>query len=301
MKPRTISYYFKEAFRSIFKNRMMSVASIFAVTSSIFIVAVFYILGANVEFFVRQLEETMGLVVFVDEEVGRDQAALLTLEGRILAVPHVAGVTFRSRFDALEQFRHMVGNNENLIRGLEADPPWRDSFEVELSNLAFQEDVARAIEGLSHYGAADIRRQSDMAETLTALSAVVNIITLAFIVVLAGISVIIITNTIRITVNARRSEINIMKYVGATDWFVRWPFVLEGMLIGFIGGIIPAVITRLGYDRVIAAVASIPALAFVDFMPGEEIFMYVFPLAIGLGTLIGLTGSSWSVKKHLKV
>jgi cell division transport system permease protein len=301
MKPRTIRYYFKEAFRSIFKNRMMSVASIFAVTSSIFIVAVFYILGANVEFFVRQLEETMGLVVFVDEEVGRDRAAVLALEGRILAVPHVAGVSFRSRFDALEQFRDMIGDNENLIRGLEADPPWRDSFEVELTNLAFQEEAARAIEGLQRYGAADVRRQSDMAATLTALSAVVNIITLSFIVVLTGISVIIITNTIRITVNARRGEINIMKYVGATDWFVRWPFVLEGMLIGFIGGVIPAVITRLGYDRVIAAVASIPALAFVDFMPGEEIFMYVFPLAMGLGTLIGLVGSGWSVKKHLKV
>jgi cell division transport system permease protein len=297
MKPRTISYYFKEAFRSVIKNRMMSVAGIFAVSSSIFIVAVFYIFGANVEFFVRQMEDTMGIVVHIDEDTTHTER--LQLEERILALTHVSSVTFNSRFDVIDDFRDMVGDNPNLVRGLEENPPWRDSFTVELTSVAFLEEVVRSIEGMR--GASDIRRHTEVAEILQALSGVVNIITLAMILVLAGISIIIITNTIRITVNARRVEINIMKYVGATDWFIRWPFVIEGMIIGFIGGLVPAFITRLGYERVIGAIAGIPALAFVDFMPGEDIFMYVFPLALGLGTLIGLIGSGWSVKKHLKV
>jgi len=119
--------------------------------------------------------------------------------------------------------------------------------------------------------------------------------------ILGIISIIIITNTIRITVNARQSEINIMKYVGATDWFIRWPFVIEGMLIGLIGGAIPAVIAWFGYGTIVTRLAAAPYLNFIVFLSEDEIFMYVLPFALILGTVIGLLGSSWSVKKHLKV
>jgi cell division transport system permease protein len=96
-------------------------------------------------------------------------------------------------------------------------------------------------------------------------------------------------------------EIGIMKYVGATDWFIRWPFIIEGLLIGFFGGVIPALLCRFGYERVVEMVESIPWLNFIEFMPGEDLFMYVMPLAVVLGIFIGLIGSMVSVRRYLKV
>ena len=298
MRPRTIKYYIREAFRSIIVNRLMSVASIFAVASSIFIVAVFYIIGANVEFFIRQLEETMGLVVFIEEDLG--PVGQNRLEMRVNDIPNVRSVRFLSRGEALESFRTWI-DNDTLVEGLERDNPFRDSFVIELTDLAFQEDVARALDNLQGYGIANVRRDADIAGMLTTLSNVVQVVSAVLVLMLGIISIIIITNTIRITVNARQTEINIMKYVGATDWFIRWPFVIEGMLIGLIGGGIPAFLTWFGYGRIIGGITAIPELAFLVLLPEDDILMYVLPFALALGTIIGLLGSSWSVKKHLKV
>ena len=136
---------------------------------------------------------------------------------------------------------------------------------------------------------------------LTALSTVVQVISFILIVILGVVAIVIITNTINITVNARRTEINIMKYVGATDWFIRWPFIIEGVLIGFIGGSIPAVITWAGHDWIVGAIGGIQDLSFIDFLPRYQIFALLIPFALGLGTVIGLVGSGVSVRRHLKV
>jgi len=286
-----------EAIRSVIFNRFMSVASIFAVASSIFIVAVFYIIGANVEYFMNQLEAQMGMAVRIDENLSEtDQARL---RERIREIRHVASVTFISREDALENMRKTLG--DDAVRGLELDNPLRDSFIVELTDLAFHDEVEHAILNLRQYGAAQVDSDAEFARTLSAISTIVYIVTVTLILILAGISTIIITNTIRITVNARKTEINIMKYVGATDWFIRWPFVLEGMIIGFLGGAVPAFICFFGYGYVIGTINEIPMLAWVSFMPEEHIMRYVFPLSFMLGVLIGLIGSVTSVKKHLKV
>jgi cell division transport system permease protein len=224
----------------------MSIASIFAVASSIFIVAIFYIIGANVEYFMNQLEAQMGMAVRIQE--GISDADKQRLEHRIREIRHVASVTFVSREDALENMERTIG--EDAVRGLRDDNPLRDSFIVELTDLAFHDEVEHAISGLGPYGAAQIDSDAEFARTLTTISTIVYIVTLALVIILAGISVIIITNTIRITVNARKTEINIMKYVGATDWFIRWPFVIEGMIIGLLGGAVPAFAAWFGYgDR----------------------------------------------------
>jgi len=300
MKPRTIKYYIREAFRSLIMNRLMSAASIFAVASSILIVAVFYILGANVEYNIRQLEGTLGLVVFVEDEIG--SFGLERLEDRLRALPNVSTVTFVSQAEALESMRGWIGDeNERILYGLDINNPFPNSFVIEISDLALQSDVVRAIENLRPYGINHVRSDDILAEMLTTLSTVVQLVSAALVLMLGIISIIIITNTIRITVNARQTEINIMKYVGATDWFIRWPFVIEGMLIGLIGGAIPAGLTWLGYTHLIDLLENIPQLMFISFLQTDDIFMYVLPLALALGTVIGLLGSSWSVKKHLKV
>jgi len=130
---------------------------------------------------------------------------------------------------------------------------------------------------------------------------VVQLASFVLIAILALIAVVLIMNTIRITVSSRQVEIGIMKYVGATDWFIRWPFIIEGLFIGFFGGLIPALICRLGYQWLVGMIESIEWLNFLEFMPGEEILVNVMPLAVGLGVLIGLIGSAVSVRKYLKV
>jgi len=274
----------------------MSVASIFAVASSILIVAVVYIMGANVEFIVRQLEDTLGIVVVIDE--GVSHTGIERLEERIRDLPHVADVDHVTRAESLERMRDWIGNDA-ILEGLEQRNPLRDTLVIELTDLVHQESVARSIEDMD--GVANTRRDTEIAGILTTLSSLVQAVSAMLVLVLGIISIIIITNTIRITVNARQTEINIMKYVGATDWFIRWPFVIEGMLIGLIGGAIPAGIAWLGYDYVVNAITDIPVLGFIVFMPRDDVFMYVLPFALILGTVIGLLGSSWSVKKHLKV
>jgi len=275
----------------------MSVASIFTVASCIFIVSVFYILAAHFEFFVQQMEETVGIVVFIDEELGHGD--ILLLEGMINNIPQIANLEFESREEALESFRYLFG--EEMTAGFEIDNPFRNSFIIELTNLAFEEDVYVALTNLQPHGVAYIRRPGALGSILVTISTVVQVISVFLILLLGVISVIIITNTIRITVNARRHEINIMKYVGATDWFIRWPFVIEGAIVGLIGGLIPSGIVWLGYSRVIGAVGGIPELAFIELLDADQIFGLLFPFALTLGALIGLIGSTTAVKRHLKV
>ena len=297
MKPRTIRYYFREGFRSLIANRLMSIASIFAVSSSLFIVTVFYVIGANVEFFIHQLEGTIGIVAIIEDDttpVDHERIA-----GQIRGIHHVQAARFVSRDEALENMRVWFGDDAGLLDGLEHDNPLRDSFEIDLIDIAFQEDVARIVENFE--GVARVRRDSDIQGALTTMNNVVQLIIAVLLVVLGIISITIIINTIRITVSSRQTQINIMKYVGATDWFIRWPFIIEGMLIGLIGGAVPAVLAWAGYGYLYAIVVNIPELQFLQLLPHEHMLAYVLPFNLIIGTIIGFIGSGVSVRRHLKV
>ena len=298
MKIRTIRYYIREAFRSIIVNRLMSVASIFTVASCIFIVSVFFILGSHIGFFVQQLGDSLGLVVFIEE--GTTEVETARLERLILEIPHVTEVRYVTPDDALQALRERL-DSPPFLQGLEANNPLRASFEIELTDIVYQDQVEHALDNLRPYGVGGILRDAELGRILTTLSDVVRIISVILILILGVVAIVIITNTINITVNARRTEINIMKYVGATDWFIRWPFIIEGVLIGLIGGAIPALITWFGHDRAIGALTGIQELAFIQFLPRSAIFSQLLPFALLLGTAIGLIGSGVSVRRHLKV
>lgn len=300
MKFRTIKYYFREAIGSVVKNRLMSLASIFTVASCIFIVSVFFIIASHVSFFVQQLGDTLGLVVFIED--GLSPLEIHRLEGAIRGIENVFDVQYVSQDEALENFIEMLGEeNASFVDGVLLSNPMPCSFVIELSDIAYQEDVARSLAALQDYGVYRVRRDADLANILSTLSDVVSIISVSLILMLGVVAVVIITNTIHITVNARRTEINIMKYVGATDWFIRWPFVIEGVIIGLVGAAIPAAITWVAHDFVINAIASVPELEFINFLSRASIFVQLFPFALALGTAIGLIGSGVSVRRHLKV
>jgi cell division transport system permease protein len=299
MKFRTIRYYFTEAFRNMIRNRLMSVASILTVASCIFIVSVFYCLAANVDFFLNQLEGSLQIAVFLRDDLSPEEVNRIS--DRILGIPNVTSARYVPPAQALQDLIEQFDDPE-LFAGVEYNNPLRRSFDIEIESLAFHDEVIHALESLAPYGVDNIRHDKDIADMIRGIANVIRVICVVLILILAIISIVIITNTIRITVNARKTEIGIMKYVGATDWFIRWPFAIEGLLIGLIGGILPAFLCWAGYGRVTDMIQEgIPIIAEFGFRPGHDIFSYLFPFALLLGTFIGLTGSFLSIRKHLKV
>ena len=299
MKFRTTGYYLREAVRNLTKNRLMAMASILTVASCIFIVAVFYCLVANIEYFLGQMEDSIGLTVFVDDALDPDD--VMVLYEKIKEMPHVAAVQYISKDETLNEFvGTMFEGDEEILKSMARDNPFRRSFYIEMSDLTYQNDVRHTLEGMSEEGIAKIRHADGVSDMMLSVSTAVRVICLSLILILAAISIVIIYNTIRITVSARKNEINIMKYVGATDWFIRWPFVLEGLLIGLLGGLLPAVCCWMGYNRVIVLIQDKLPMNFVQFRPGYDIFAYLFPFAIILGIVIGVLGSGLSIRQYLK-
>jgi len=274
----------------------MSIASIFTVASCIFIVSVFFILGSHVSFLVQQMGDTLGLVVFLEEEITPLEQQ--RLEMRIREIPNVTGVTYVSNDEALSD---LAGDLERDLSRFETNNPLPASLVIEITDVTHQERIAQTIAGLEGQGIYGIRQDVELARILTTISNVVQIVSLVLILILGIVAIVIITHTINITVNARRTEINIMKYVGATDWFIRWPFIIEGVLIGLIGGALPALLTWVGHDYVVDSIAAIPELQFISFLPRTVIFTQLIPFALALGAAIGTVGSGVSVRRHLKV
>ncbi|MCL2204488.1 MAG: permease-like cell division protein FtsX [Defluviitaleaceae bacterium] len=299
MKPRTLRHFLKEAFRSLIVNRLMSFASILTVASCIFIVSLFYMLAANIDFFLSQLEDNLSIVVFVDEYL--PPGDIVPLHTRIRDMPQVRNTIFVNRYDALEVLIEEMEFEGGLamFESLRMDNPLRHGFIIELQDLRYHDAVLRTVWDMPEI--ANVSDFSAAAEIMITVRDIVQVASLVLILILAAIAIVLIMNTIRITVSTRQVEIGIMKYVGATDWFIRWPFIIEGLLIGFFGGLIPALLSRFGYEHVVTTLAGIPWLNFISFMPGEDIFMYVMPLAVGLGIIIGLIGSLVSVRRYLKV
>jgi len=298
MSFRRSRYFLGEAFRGLIRNRLMSIASILTVASCLLIVSVFYSLAANIDFLLHQLEGAIGIAAFVDDEV--DAAGLRELHERILEIDHIVSVLYISHQEAFDSF---ISSLEDP-RILEGVPPenFPRSFTVEIRDIRYHDYVASQLTRLFDMGIYHITQNQNVALMIINISNMVRWVSMSLILILTLVSIIIITNTIRITVNARHAEINIMKYVGATDWFIRWPFLIEGILIGIIGSLIPVAVVWAGYSRVVRMVQEgMPLIEFIEFRAESEIFFYLFPFVIFLGALIGAIGSGTSIRRHLHV
>jgi cell division transport system permease protein len=298
---RSYRYFIAEAVRSLVKNRLMSIASILTVGSCILIVSIFYCVWANIEFFLKQLESSIEITIYVSDDIDAD--GINVLHDALMNVEYITSVRFLNREDALNSLRAIFEDDAGILDGLDgAENPLRRSFIIEFDDLANHDRVVTILEGMKGLGVDRIRHSQDITRMTLAISRTVRLVCISLILILGVISVVIITNTIRITVNARKTEINIMKYVGATDWFIRWPFLIEGILIGVLGSLIPVGVCWGGYDRVVEMIKeSIPVISFVEFRVGQDIFVQLFPFSVALGVIIGTIGSVTSIRRHLHV
>lgn len=294
MKISTSEYIVRETMISLKRNSWMSFASIGTVAVSLFVLGMFLILVVNMNRMVASLESQVEISVYIKDEVS--DSGIHALEERITQMQGVESVKYVDRETAMKRFRERLGDQQFLLDSLGETNPLPNSFEVRILRPDMVRTAAEAIAEMP--GVETAKYGQDVVEHLFDITRLVRLFGLALMFVLAMATLFIISNTIRLTVFARRKEIAIMKYVGATDWFIRWPFLLEGIVLGCLGGIVAAIVLRGAY-RVIAA-KIYDTLAFFPLLPENPFLHYVTAAILLCGMFVGALGSTISLKKFLK-
>ncbi len=295
MKLRTGEYFIQEVFLSLKRNNWMSAASIGTVAVSLFVLGVFLILVLNMNRLASSLESQVQISVYLADDLKKADRDDLAFD--IKNMQGIESIKFVSRDEAKERLAQRLGDQKYLLDALGEQNPLPDAFELTVKQPDMVETAAKAIEKMPGVEAA--KYGQDVVENLFAITRLMRLFGVALMLLLAGATLFIISNTIRLTVFARRKEIAIMKYVGATDWFIRWPFLLEGIVLGFVGGIIAALVLRSFYAAMAAKIYD--TLAFFPLMPQYPFMNYVAIAIILSGMAIGAIGSTISLKRFLKV
>lgn len=295
MKVRTIEYYIREVFISLRRNNWMSVASIGTVAVSLFIFGMFLMMVMNMNKLAENMESQVQINVYLLDKVDREQAR--DIEKDLKEIEGVESVGFVTKDEAMERFKDRLGDQKTLLDALDETNPLPDSFEVTVTNPDLVKTAAEKMEKLD--GVECAKYGQDVMEHLFEITRLLRIFGLTLMLVLAFATLFIISNTIRLTVFARRKEIAIMKYVGATDWFIRWPFVMEGMVLGLFGSIIAATVLRTAYTAMAEKVYD--TLAFFPLIPEQPFLTYITIVVVISGMVVGAIGSAVSIKKFLKV
>ena len=295
MKMRTSEYMVRETLISLKRHNWMSIASISTVAVSLFVLGIFMILVLNMNRMASFLESQVQISVYLKDDLSKED--IRGIGNDIRDLQGIYTVEYISRADAEKRLRERLGEQAYLLDALGEENPLPDSYEVTVRDPSMVETAAKAIAEFS--GVEQTKYGQDVVEHLFDITRLIRIFGLVLMLLLAGATLFIISNTIRLTVFARRKEVAIMKYVGATDWFIRWPFVLEGIVMGFAGGVVAAIALKLVYAA--AAAKIYDTLAFFPLIP-EQPFMTIIGILIVIsGMAIGALGSSISLNRFLKV
>ncbi|MDR1913251.1 MAG: permease-like cell division protein FtsX [Clostridiales bacterium] len=304
MSFRFFIYIVSEAVRSLIKNRIMTIASVLTLGLCLFIVSMSFMLAANLDYMLFQMGSRMGISVYLRADLS--EFSRHALESEILAIPHVTNVEYVSAEDALGRFRDQLSDNTSqngptVLDGLENDNPLPASFVLNIESVNYWDFVENELNKLKDQGIENVALGKQAANYLNTLNNVLRVVSLVIILGLGVISMVIIFNTIRLAVNGRKTEINIMKYVGATDAFIRGPFIIEGVLIGVIGAGIPLLISYPMYDPVLSLLVRVLLVRGFEFRSHVYIFSVLITLCLVLGITIGVASSITSIRRHLKV
>lgn len=302
MKISTMGYSMRQGVKNIGRNKMFSMASIATMSACIFLFGLFYSIVMNFNYIVDKAEEGVAITVFFDE--GATQAQKDKIGEDLKNTEGVLEVNYISAEEAWNKFQEdYFADSKEAAEGFKNDNPLAnsDNYEVYMSDVSKQKQVVSYAESLD--GVRKVNKSDTVAKTLTSVNKLVGIISATIIIILLGVSVFLISNTVTMGITVRREEIAIMKYIGAKDGFVRAPFVFEGLLIGVIGAVIPLVMLYFMYDKAVSYVMTRYSLLnnIVDFLPVAHVYRTLLPVGIALGVGIGFLGSTFTIRKHLKV
>ena len=302
MRISTFGYSMKQGVKNIGRNKMFSIASIATMSACIFLFGLFYSIVMNFNYIVDKAEQGVAITVFFNEDATQEQKDKIGED--LKKEDGVLEVNYISAEEAWNKFQDdYFGDSKEAAEGFKNDNPLAnsDNYEVYMSDVSKQKLVVSYAEKLD--GVRKVNKSDTVAKTLTRVNNLVGIISAAIILILLAVSIFLISNTVTMGITVRREEIAIMKYIGAKDGFVRAPFVFEGLLIGVIGAIIPLVMLYFMYDKAVSYVMTRYSLLnnIVDFLPVMRVYRTLLPVGIALGVGIGFLGSTFTIRKHLKV
>ena len=295
-------YSFRQGCANIWRNKMFSLASVATMSACIFLFGLIFIIVINVQEIVHDAEQSVTITVFFDE--GTSDERIEEIGEEILAMDGVIGLKFASAEEALEEYidEYMAGN-EAAAEGLGEDNPLINSanYEVYMEDISEQGTLAGAIEEMD-----DVRQVNQSVIAANILTDFNRLLAYASIVVMAillAVAVFLISNTIRVGIAVRSEEISIMKLIGASNLFVRAPYMIEGVLIGLMGSIIPLILLYFMYKKIISYImTNFSFLAdIMSLLTVKQVYFYLLPVSLLLGAGIGLLGSALTVRKHLQV
>lgn len=295
----TFFYGIGQGFTSLFRNRMFSLASIGTMAACLFLFGIFYIVLTNFRFMVKDAETNVGITVFFDEGVSDD--TIVTIGKSIKERAEVHKIEFTSAQEAWENYKK---NNlsEEMIATFGDDNPLKDSasYTVFLNDLSMQDSLIKYITGLD--GVRKVNDTKEIAGSLSGLNSIIAAVSGVIILVLLFVALFLIGITVSTGVTVRKQEISIMKLIGASDYFIKIPFIVEGMLIGLIGAAIPLAILRFFYNDVIALLSEKFASVFklVSFLDVYSVMKVLAPATAIIGVGVGLIGSNFSLRRQLK-
>lgn len=295
MKISTMARHGREGMRSLGRNTWMTFASVSAVTITLLLLGVFLMLAYNVQEFSKQMESQVQINVLIKDGTSHDD--ILKLEDQIKTLPGVSDTTFVSKQQGLDELKSKLQDNAGLLTGLEQQNPLPDKFVVKATNPTDTPAIATQIQQFPmvdkvNYGKDTVQKLFNIIKVVRDTGAV-------FVLGLCFTALFLISNTIKITIFARRREIEIMKLVGATNGFIRWPFLIEGLLIGVFGSILPMVLIAIGYHYLLNNSPSMMML--FQLAPFDPLVYAVAAVLVSIGALIGMFGSVMSIRRFLRV
>ena len=292
---RNLKYYIKSAASSFVRNGIMTVASFITVTCALFLFGVFLLVTLNLNDISRQIESQCEIQAYI--YMTADDATEQSICAEISKTPNIEKIEFESKEQAFTNFKKKLGNKSYILDGLEGQEFLRSSVKITLKDINLTQDTVKAVRKID--GVEEVKHHQDLVDKVIMFTDVVKRGSIIAMLILLIIAVFIIKNTIKLSVYAREKEIHIMKFVGATDHFIRMPFVYEGVMIGILGFIVSFLIIAFGYGAVISTVSNMISL--FEFIPLQKCVLVLGVSMAAFGVIMGAAGSGLSIKKHLKV
>jgi len=291
----TWRYYLAETGRGLARNAYMSLASVATVAVSLLVLAAVLVAAANLQYIAANVQSQVEMVVYLKDGLSQQQKDAISAGLKDMA--GVSSVTYVSKDDALTQLEQEFGDEKDVLEGVRDINPLQDSFQVRFEKPQDVPPAAQKAEGLA--GVDSVYYEQQVVDRLARFTTLLRVVGLGAVLLLSFGTVFIISNTIRLAVFARRYEVRVMKLVGATDWFIRWPFILEGMVLGFAGAVLTSAIVYGLYTWLVGLlVRDLP------FVPVIMPYPFVLRLSVVLvagGTLLGMVGSAMSLRRFLQV
>lgn len=302
MRISTVGYTMKQGVKNIGRNKLFSLASVATMAACIFLFGLFFSVILNFNYIVKNAEEGVAITVFFEENL--EDSKVEAIGDALRDRDDVLKVTYVSADEAWDTFKdEYFGESKDLAEGFKDDNPLAgsDNYEVYMKDVESQKEVVKFAEGLD--GVRKVNKSDVVAKTLSSVNKLILYVSAAIILILLIVTVFLISNTVTIGITVRKEEIAIMKYIGAKDYFVRGPFIVEGILIGLVGAAIPLAGLYVVYDKAIDYIMTRFSILnnILDFMPVWDVYKILLPTGLLLGVGIGFIGSFFTIRKHLKV